>query len=121
MALLQLLSAPGLVLGAGALTAYACALQKGIMKLRKLLEGEKEEQFTAEQYMMLYTYVPRQGCCAPASLLPIPCDACLLLLMLLCRMIYNMCTQKPPNDYSEQLYTRYRDSFSLYISEKARE
>jgi hypothetical protein len=30
-----------------------------------------------------------------------------------------MCTQKPPNDYSEQLYTRYRDSFSLYISEKA--
>ncbi len=34
-------------------------------------------------------------------------------------MIYNMCTQKPPNDYSEQLYTRYRDSFSLYISEKA--
>ena len=40
--------------------------------------------------------------------------------MLLCRMIYNMCTQKPPNDYSEQLYTRYRDSFSLYINEKAR-
>ena len=32
------------------------ARQNGIMKLRKLLEGEKEEQFTAEQYMMLYTY-----------------------------------------------------------------
>ena len=27
------------------------------MKLRKLLEGEEEEQFTAEQYMMLYTLV----------------------------------------------------------------
>jgi hypothetical protein len=25
------------------------------MKLRQLLEGEEEEQFTAEQYMMLYT------------------------------------------------------------------
>jgi hypothetical protein len=29
-----------------------------------------------------------------------------------------MCTQKPPYDYSEQLYNRYRDSFSLYITEK---
>ncbi|CAL8463270.1 g2804 [Coccomyxa elongata] len=63
-------------------------MQKGIMKLRKLLEGEEEDQFTAENYMMLYT------------------------------TIYNMCTQKPPYDYSEQLYNRYRDSFSLYITEK---
>lgn len=31
-----------------------------------------------------------------------------------------MCTQKPPYDYSEQLYNRYRDSFSLYITEKVR-
>ena len=37
---------------------------------------------------------------------------------LACRTIYNMCTQKPPNDYSEQLYNRYRDSFSLYTTEK---
>ncbi len=29
-----------------------------------------------------------------------------------------MCTQKPPHDYSEQLYNRYRDCFSLYITEK---
>ena len=29
-----------------------------------------------------------------------------------------MCTQKPPNDYSEQLYTRYRESFSVYIKER---
>lgn len=29
-----------------------------------------------------------------------------------------MCTQKPPYDYSEQLYARYRDAFSTYISAK---
>ena len=40
---------------------------------------------------------------------------------LLCRTIYNMCTQKPPNDYSEQLYTRYRESFSVYIRERVRQ
>ena len=39
---------------------------------------------------------------------------------LTCRTIYNMCTQKPPNDYSEQLYTRYRESFSLYIRDRVR-
>ena len=31
-----------------------------------------------------------------------------------------MCTQKPPNDYSEQLYTRYRESFSVYIKERVK-
>ena len=30
-------------------------LQKGITKLKNILEGEAEEQFSAEQYMMLYT------------------------------------------------------------------
>ena len=30
-------------------------LQKGIHKLKRLLEGEAEEQFNAEQYMHLYT------------------------------------------------------------------
>ena len=29
-----------------------------------------------------------------------------------------MCTQKPPHDYSEQLYNRYRDAFTKYIAEK---
>ena len=32
----------------------AC-LQSGITKLKKLLEGENESSFNAEQYMMLYT------------------------------------------------------------------
>jgi hypothetical protein len=35
-----------------------------------------------------------------------------------CRTIYNMCTQKPPHDYSEQLYAKYREAFNTYISDK---
>ena len=30
--------------------------------------------------------------------------------------IYNMCTQKPPQDYSQQLYDRYKESFEEYIN-----
>ena len=30
-----------------------------------------------------------------------------------------MCTQKPPHDYSEALYDRYKQAFSVYIDEKA--
>ncbi|WOL18867.1 cullin-1-like [Canna indica] len=32
------------------------------------------------------------------------------------RTIYNMCTQKPPHDYSQQLYDKYRESFEEYIT-----
>lgn len=63
-------------------------MQSGIDKLVKILEGEQEDQFNAEQYMNLYT------------------------------TIYNMCTQKPPHDYSEQLYTKYREAFNSYINDK---
>ena len=45
----------------------------------------------------------------------------LIFMPLLCRTIYNMCTQKPPNDYSEPLYTKYREAFSTYISERVRD
>jgi len=31
-----------------------------------------------------------------------------------------MCTQKPPHDYSEQLYGKYRDAFNTYITGKVR-
>jgi hypothetical protein len=34
-----------------------------------------------------------------------------------CSTIYNMCTQKPPYDYSEQLYQRYKDAFNNYIND----
>lgn len=45
---------------------------------------------------------------------PLPLAACLR------RTIYNMCTQKPPYDYSEQLYGRYREAFNSYINDKVR-
>ncbi|XP_051129469.1 cullin-1-like [Andrographis paniculata] len=61
-------------------------MQKGITKLKNILEGLPEPQFNSEDYMMLYT------------------------------TIYNMCTQKPPYDYSQQLYDKYRESFEEYIT-----
>ncbi|XP_022137923.1 cullin-1-like [Momordica charantia] len=60
-------------------------MQKGITKLKNILEGLPEPQFSSEDYMMLYT------------------------------TIYNMCTQKPPHDYSQQLYDKYCESFEEYI------
>ncbi|KAD3068653.1 hypothetical protein E3N88_36533 [Mikania micrantha] len=59
-------------------------MQRGIQKLKKILEGH-QEQFSSEEYMMLYT------------------------------TIYDMCTQKPPHDYSQQLYDKYREAFEEYI------
>jgi len=32
-------------------------MQKGIMKLKNILEGLPEPQFSSEDYMMLYTYL----------------------------------------------------------------
>nr|GMD13041.1 cullin-1-like [Ipomoea batatas] len=60
-------------------------MQKGITKLKRILEAQPES-FSSEEYMMLYT------------------------------TIYNMCTQKPPHDYSQQLYEKYRESFDEYIN-----
>lgn len=40
-----------------------------------------------------------------------------LFLSCFCSTIYNMCTQKPPYDYSEQLYQRYKDAFNTYIND----
>lgn len=56
------------------------------MKLKRILEGLPEPPFSSEEYMMLYT------------------------------TIYNMCTQKPPHDYSQQLYDKYREAFEEYIT-----
>ncbi|KAI6683987.1 hypothetical protein NL676_029900 [Syzygium grande] len=60
-------------------------MQKGIMKLKNILEGLPGTEFSSEEYMMLYTTT------------------------------YKMCTQKPPHDYSQQLYDKYRESFEEYI------
>ncbi|KAJ4795071.1 Cullin family protein [Rhynchospora pubera] len=63
-------------------------MQKDITKLKNLLEGKPgETQFSSEDYMMLYT------------------------------TIYNMCTQKPPHDYSQQLYEKCREAFVEYIDD----
>ncbi|KAL5052434.1 hypothetical protein RYX36_033116 [Vicia faba] len=56
-------------------------MQNGIKKLKTILEGSSKTQFSSEKYMMLYTTV------------------------------YNMCTQKPPLDYSQDLYDRYKGVF----------
>ncbi|KAK4586764.1 hypothetical protein RGQ29_023789 [Quercus rubra] len=61
-------------------------MQKAITKLKNILEGLPEPQFSSEDYMMLYT------------------------------TIYNMCTQRPPHDYSQQIYCKYRETFEEYIT-----
>ena len=45
-------------------------MQKGITKLKNILEGKPEPQFSSEDYMMLYTCV----CCwtSPPSVFSIP-------------------------------------------------
>nr|XP_048320698.1 cullin-1-like isoform X2 [Ziziphus jujuba var. spinosa] len=61
-------------------------MQKGITKLKNILEGLPEPQFTSEDYFMLYT------------------------------KIFDMCFQKPPHEYLPQLYGKYRESFEEYIT-----
>nr|ACJ85612.1 unknown [Medicago truncatula]AFK40323.1 unknown [Medicago truncatula] len=63
-------------------------MENGIKKLKRILEGLPETQFTSEEYMMLYT------------------------------TIYNMCTQKPPLDYSQQLYDSFE--FNSKFTDKMR-
>ncbi|CAJ2656518.1 unnamed protein product [Trifolium pratense] len=63
-------------------------MQSGIAKLKRILEGLPEPQFSSEEYMMMYT------------------------------TIYNLCTQKPPSDYSQQIYDKYKGCFDEYIRTK---
>ncbi|GJV90390.1 cullin-1 [Tanacetum coccineum] len=60
-------------------------METGIEKLKRILEGKPEPQFNPEEYIMLYT------------------------------KIYNMCTQKPPYDHSQQLYDKFKEVFDEYI------
>ncbi|GBG71174.1 hypothetical protein CBR_g8476 [Chara braunii] len=61
-------------------------LQRGITKLINSLEGRPgDKAFNSDGWSEMYTYV------------------------------YNMCTQKPPNDHSQHLYDRYKESFEVYI------
>ncbi|BFG31331.1 hypothetical protein CerSpe_176050 [Prunus speciosa] len=61
-------------------------IQKGIAKLKRIVEGLPEPQFSSEEYMMLYT------------------------------TIYTMCIQSPPYEYSQQLYKKYQETFEEYIT-----
>ncbi|KAG6428145.1 hypothetical protein SASPL_112394 [Salvia splendens] len=95
-------------------------MQKGITKLKNILEGLPEPQFSSEDYMMLYTYY------SALYILIRIVEICINFyavvkclgahLILIYRTIYNMCTQKPPHDYSQQLYDKYRESFEEYIT-----
>lgn len=91
-------------------------MQKGITKLKNILEGLPEPQFSSEDYMMLYTYSSQHfffffGCLRSFNFY----IRALFFLDSCCRTIYNMCTQKPPHDYSQQLYDKYKESFEEYI------
>ncbi|KAL3380266.1 hypothetical protein AABB24_000747 [Solanum stoloniferum] len=60
-------------------------IQRGITKLKNILEGLPEPQFNSEDYMMMYS------------------------------TIYNMCSHNPLHDYSQLLYDKYREAFEEYI------
>jgi hypothetical protein len=66
-------------------------VQKGIDKLTGILQNNESASFTAEEYMSQYT------------------------------TIYNMCTQRAPHEYSEQLYNRYKKAFVDYLHDKVRD
>lgn len=65
-------------------------MQNGIQKLTDILANEKDACFTAEEYMLQYT------------------------------TIYNMCTQRAPHEYSEELYKRYKQAFVTYLHDRVR-
>jgi cullin 1 len=103
-------------------------MQKGITKLKNILEGKPEPQFSSEDYMMLYTCASLFLLLAAAAvsfaaaaarvshLDPLRSGSDLGFWFPCRRTIYNMCTQKPPHDYSQQLYDKYRESFEEYIT-----
>ncbi|KAK9086504.1 hypothetical protein Syun_028898 [Stephania yunnanensis] len=59
-------------------------MKLGITKLKNILEGLPEPEFTSEENMALYTTV------------------------------YNMCIQEDPHDYSRQLYEKYKETLEEY-------
>ncbi|GMY16843.1 cullin-1 [Fagus crenata] len=70
------------------------SIENVITKLKSFLEwspgldGSPKPEFTVEECMMIYSH----------------------------RTVYDMCRQKPPHDYSQQLYDKYREVFEEYIS-----
>ncbi|KAK9758085.1 hypothetical protein RND81_01G205800 [Saponaria officinalis] len=62
-------------------------MEKGITKLKRILEELPEPAFNSEDHILLYT------------------------------TIYNMCTQKQEHDYSQQLYDNYKKVFVDYMQD----
>jgi len=48
------------------------------------------------------------------------CDVVCFAWCYMHRTIYNMCTQSPPHDYSQQIYYKYRETFEEYITSMVR-
>lgn len=94
-------------------------MQKGIKKLKRILDGLPEPQFKPQEHMMLYTYPP---ILLLSIFLWIPLFIREALLFALfwfvfdfdCRVIYNLCTEKPPHDHSSQLYNKYKEEIEQY-------
>ncbi|PIA61528.1 hypothetical protein AQUCO_00300808v1 [Aquilegia coerulea] len=63
-------------------------MEIGFTKLVRILDGYDEPDFTAKEYIQLYT------------------------------VVYNMCTQKPPDDFSEELYNGYIQLIHDYVPNK---
>ncbi|KAI3852446.1 hypothetical protein MKX03_009409 [Papaver bracteatum] len=67
-------------------------MEHGIAKLKRILANDPDESsFDANIYMQLYT------------------------------TIYNMSTQKPPNDHSAELYERYKNTLDVYLNSTVRQ
>lgn len=91
-------------------------MMTGVSKIALILEGN-DESFEAEQYMNLYRYVVLYNfCCLTTVLYCMDTDHSGFLCDIY-STIYNMCVQKPPNDYSEQLYYRYRQLIEDYAEQ----
>ncbi|KAL3819937.1 hypothetical protein ACJIZ3_005842 [Penstemon smallii] len=60
-------------------------MEKGISRLKTILDGNEGTSFSSEEYMFLYT------------------------------IIFDMCTQKPPFDHSQKLYEKYKECINEYI------
>lgn len=108
-------------------------MEAGIARLKRILHGVDGTSFTSQEYINLYTYVrslARRGSPFPSRAIYILLRRAFFLhpktpiwsdLILRCgRMIFNMCTQKPPYDYSEQLYKRYKQALEEYIKSTVR-
>jgi hypothetical protein len=78
-------------------------------------------KFDNKDYMTYFTCAPTLAMMrAPPPPPPEPRHRAHLMrsVVLPRRLVYNMCTQKPPHNYSEQLYTRYKKAISDYLNEK---